>query len=107
DDTVTRRTFLGAAGAAAASLGLPAVGAAAAPAVLRRAASRPAAVSSVNGLRAVGRAMELILQGTDTLDAAVEAVKIQELDATDQSVGYGGLPNEDGVVQLDASCMHG
>jgi N4-(beta-N-acetylglucosaminyl)-L-asparaginase len=34
-------------------------------------------------------------------------VKIQELDPTDQSVGYGGLPNADGVVQLDASCMHG
>jgi len=105
DHSVTRRTFLGVAGAAAASVGLPAVGAG--PAVLRRVASRPAAVSSANGLRAVSRAMELILQGTDTLDAAVEGVKIQELDPTDQSVGYGGLPNEDGVVQLDASCMHG
>ena len=47
------------------------------------------------------------MQGTDTLDAAIEGVKIQELDPTDQSVGYGGLPNRDGVVQLDASCMHG
>jgi N4-(beta-N-acetylglucosaminyl)-L-asparaginase len=51
--------------------------------------------------------MELVLRGTDTLDAAVEGVKIQELDPADNSVGYGGLPNEDGVVQLDASCMHG
>jgi N4-(beta-N-acetylglucosaminyl)-L-asparaginase len=51
--------------------------------------------------------MELILRGTDTLDAAVEGVKIQELDPADTTVGYGGLPNEDGVVQLDASCMHG
>lgn len=51
--------------------------------------------------------MELIARGTDTLDAAVEGVKIQELDPADNSVGYGGLPNEDGVVQLDASCMHG
>src|SRR5262245_15447601 len=107
DHTVSRRTFLGAAGAAAASIGLPAVGAAAAPAVLRGLPSRPAAVSTANGLRAVARAMELMLEGTDTLDAAVEGVKIQELDPTDQSVGYGGLPNEDGVVQLDASCMHG
>src|SRR5262249_27060867 len=41
------------------------------------------------------------------LDAAVEGVKIQELDPEDNSVGYGGLPNEEGVVQLDASCMHG
>src|ERR671915_958022 len=46
-------------------------------------------------------------QGRDPLDAAVEGVKIQELDPTDNSVGYGGLPNEEGVVQLDASCMHG
>ena len=46
-------------------------------------------------------------QGADTLDAAVEGVKIQELDPEDTSVGYGGLPNELGVVQLDASCMHG
>jgi N4-(beta-N-acetylglucosaminyl)-L-asparaginase len=51
--------------------------------------------------------MELVLRGTDTLDAAVEGVKIQELDPSDNSVGYGGLPNEEGVVQLDASCMHG
>jgi N4-(beta-N-acetylglucosaminyl)-L-asparaginase len=51
--------------------------------------------------------MELVLRGTDTLDAAIEGVKIQELDPADNSVGYGGLPNEDGIVQLDASCMHG
>ena len=51
--------------------------------------------------------MELMLSGADTLDAAVQGVRIQEVDPTDNSVGYGGLPNEDGVVQLDASCMHG
>lgn len=100
---VSRRTFLGASGIAAATVALPSMS----PAILRRAASRPAAVSSSNGLRAVNRAMELMLGGTDTLDAAVEGVKIQELDPADNSVGYGGLPNEDGVVQLDASCMHG
>jgi N4-(beta-N-acetylglucosaminyl)-L-asparaginase len=64
-------------------------------------------VSSLNGLRGVARAYELVESGADTLDAAVEGVKIQELDPGDDSVGYGGLPNEDGVVQLDASCMHG
>src|SRR5687768_14707134 len=100
---VTRRTFLEASGLAAASVALPAVS----PAIIRRRASRPAAVSSSNGLRAVNRAMELVLGGADTLDAAVEGVKIQELDPADNSVGFGGLPNEDGVVQLDASCMHG
>ena len=106
---LTRRGFLGATGAAAVSLRLPSFGggALAAPATFRRRTARAAAVSSSNGLRAVSRAMELMLQGTDTLDAAIEGVKIQELDPNDNSVGYGGLPNEDGVVQLDASCMHG
>jgi len=65
------------------------------------------AVASANGLRGVQRAGELLAQGMDTLDAAIEGVKIQELDPNDASVGYGGLPNEEGVVQLDASCMHG
>jgi N4-(beta-N-acetylglucosaminyl)-L-asparaginase len=65
------------------------------------------AVSSANSLAPVTRAVELVLQGTDTLDAAVEGVKLQELDPNDNTVGYGGLPNEEGVVQLDASCMHG
>ena len=69
--------------------------------------SRPVAISSANSLAPVTQALELMLQGSDTLDAAVEGVKIQELDPNDNSVGYGGLPNEDGVVQLDASCMHG
>ena len=100
---VSRRTFLGASGLAAATVALPSGSAA----IIRRGAGRPAAVSSSNGLAAVNRAMELVLGGTDTLDAAVEGVKIQELDPKDNSVGYGGLPNEDGVVQLDASCMHG
>lgn len=68
---------------------------------------RTCVVASANGMRAVQRAYDLIQQGMDTLDAVVEGVKIQELDPTDQSVGFGGLPNEEGVVQLDASCMHG
>jgi N4-(beta-N-acetylglucosaminyl)-L-asparaginase len=70
-------------------------------------AARPVAVASANGLRGVQKAVDLVLQGTDPLDAAIEGVKIQELDPKDMSVGYGGLPNADGVVQLDASCMHG
>jgi len=78
-----------------------------APAVILRPPARPCVVASRNGIRGVARAMELIGRGTDTLDAVVEAVKIQELDPNDQSVGYGGLPNAEGVVQLDASCTHG
>jgi N4-(beta-N-acetylglucosaminyl)-L-asparaginase len=70
-------------------------------------AAKPVAVASANGLRAVQKAFDLLLQGADTLDAVIEGVKIQELDPADDSVGYGGLPNAAGVVQLDASCMHG
>ena len=51
--------------------------------------------------------MEVIKAGGDTLDAVIAGVNIVELDPRDTSVGYGGLPNEDGVVELDASCMHG
>jgi len=101
-DECSRRTFLGFTGAAAAAAALPRV-----PPARRHIVARAAAVSSGNGLRAVSRAMELMLGGSDTLDAVIEGVKIQELDPGDDSVGYGGLPNEDGVVQLDASCMHG
>jgi len=103
---VTRRDFL-LGGAAALPLAGLAARRAAAPAVIIRGDSRPCAVSSANSLAPVTRAMELLEQGVDTLDAAVEGVKIQELDPNDQSVGYGGLPNAEGVVQLDASCMHG
>ena len=45
--------------------------------------------------------------GGDVLDALIAGVNIVELDPADTSVGYGGLPNADGVVQLDACCMHG
>jgi len=92
-EPVSRRSFLEAMGLSAAAVTLPAPAFRGAPAIRR---SAPAT-----------RAAELVLNGTDTLDAAVEGVKLQELDPKDQSVGYGGLPNEEGVVQLDASCMHG
>ena len=58
-------------------------------------------------MAACAKAMELIKAGQDTLDAVIAGVNIVELDPKDRSVGYGGLPNEDGVVELDASCMHG
>jgi N4-(beta-N-acetylglucosaminyl)-L-asparaginase len=69
--------------------------------------ARPVVVASENGLRGVKVAYDQIVAGADTLDAIIAGVNIQELDPEDQSVGLGGLPNEDGVVQLDASCMHG
>jgi N4-(beta-N-acetylglucosaminyl)-L-asparaginase len=71
-------------------------------------AAPPVVIASGNGIRGVARAYEMITrQNADTLDAIIAGVNIQELDPNDQSVGLGGLPNEEGVVQLDASCMHG
>ena len=79
-----------------------------APALHLRPPARPVVVASANGIRGVAKAMDLIAaHGADTLDAAIEAVKIEELDPNDMAVGYGGLPNAEGVVQLDAACMHG
>jgi len=68
---------------------------------------RPIVIASGNGLQATARAMELIKQGKDALEAVVEGVTIVEDDPKENSVGYGGLPNEEGVVELDASVMHG
>ena len=107
ESSLSRRNFLGATGAAIAGTALGPGLAVAAPAVLQRGAGRPCVIASANGLRGVEKAFGMIVKGADTLDAGVEGVKIQELDPTDQSVGYGGLPNADGVVQLDAACMHG
>jgi N4-(beta-N-acetylglucosaminyl)-L-asparaginase len=107
--TVSRRRFFETTGALAAAAALPGKLSARfpTPAIVLRPLAQPVAISSSNSLLPVGKAMELMIAGGDTLDAAVEGVKIQELDPKDQSVGFGGLPNEDGVVQLDASCMHG
>ncbi len=70
-------------------------------------AARPVAVASKNGLRAVARAVERMKAGAAPLDAVVEGVNIIEEDPADMTVGYGGVPNEEGVVQLDACVMHG
>lgn len=64
-------------------------------------------ISSGNGLAATKKAYEMIVAGDDVLDGVVAGVNIVEADPRDMSVGYGGLPNERGVVQLDAACMHG
>jgi len=77
-----------------------------------RFAGKNCVVGSANGLHTdrpsgVKIAYDKIMKGEDTLDAIIAGVNTQELDPEDNSVGYGGLPNADGVVQLDASCMHG
>lgn len=71
------------------------------------AAKRPLIISAAVGLHALARGMDLLKSGGDTLDAVVAAVTVVEDDPNVDSVGYGGLPNEEGVVELDASVMHG
>jgi len=105
----TRRDFLRAtagAGAGAAFGIVPAVKLEGGPAVHIRRVT-PVAVASANGREAVAKAIEIVQAGGDTLDAVIQGVNIVERDPNDTSVGYGGLPNLDGVVQLDSSVMHG
>src|SRR5450755_2132189 len=64
-------------------------------------------VTSANGVEAAKAARQALIQGYDPLDAAIAGVNINELDPNDMSVGYGGIPNEEGVVQLDACVMDG
>lgn len=107
--TLSRRDFIAtSATAAGAVLAGPALAAPVGEAGASSArAARPVVIASGNGIRGVKRAYDMIAAGADTLDAIIAGVNIQELDPDDQSVGFGGLPNEEGVVQLDASCMHG
>ncbi|MBI4548407.1 MAG: N(4)-(beta-N-acetylglucosaminyl)-L-asparaginase [Ignavibacteriae bacterium] len=70
-------------------------------------AGKPLAISSANGTKALEKAMGMIKDGADALDAVIAGVNIVEDDPEDTSVGYGGLPNEEGVVELDAAVMHG
>jgi len=86
-----------------------------APSVAASQAARPIVIASANGHHyknggqrtCVEEAFERMTAGEDVLDALVAGVSIVELDPEDTSVGFGGLPNADGVVQLDACCMHG
>jgi N4-(beta-N-acetylglucosaminyl)-L-asparaginase len=64
-------------------------------------------IASHNGLTAAAKARELLLAGKSPLDACVEGVTLVEDDPAEHSVGYGGVPNEAGVVELDAAVMDG
>lgn len=100
---VSRRNFLTAASIVAGSLATgsrEALGA-------RPAGSRPIVVSSGNGLRATEQAMKILKAGGRPLDAVIAGVNIVEDDPKDMTVGFGGLPNERGIVELDASVMDG
>lgn len=106
---LTRRSFVS--GVALGAIGAAARGATAAPTIevkqKMRAASTPVIVCAANGFAYLERGYAALKAGGDTLDAAIEVVTGPEDDPKDDSVGLGGLPNEEGVVELDASCMHG
>jgi len=117
-----RRLFVKTAAAGLAASAVPAAlaaetapGARRAPEALVRRAGRPVLVSDVSSIRyrnggpesGIERAFRGITGGEDMLDALVAGVNIPELDPEETGIGYGGLPNADGVVQLDSCCMHG
>lgn len=116
---ISRRRFVisGAAAGIGAGLGvaMPEKLKAGAPAVLRGGRVRPVVIASANGHRyrhdgdktCVETVFSMMTGDSDVLDAVIAGVTLNELDPGDASVGYGGLPNGDGVVQLDASVMHG
>jgi N4-(beta-N-acetylglucosaminyl)-L-asparaginase len=84
-------------------------------AVMAQRPARPVVIASVNGhffrnggpKTVIETAWEMMARGSDVLDALIAGVNIDELDPADPYVGYGGLPNAEGVVELDASVMHG
>jgi N4-(beta-N-acetylglucosaminyl)-L-asparaginase len=113
---LNRREFVQtttAAGVAAAALPTTLFGQA--PTVMTPKSVKPVVVSSGNGnaskdadnVTCVAKAFGMITKGADVLDALVAGVSIVELDPNQTGVGWSGLPNAEGVVQLDASCMHG
>jgi N4-(beta-N-acetylglucosaminyl)-L-asparaginase len=114
-DKRSRREFVKAGGAATVAAAVPASAFEQAPTVLVRRATPPVVISSGNGHRyrnggprtCVEEAWQRMVKGEDVLDALIAGVNIVELDPDEMYVGYGGLPNADGVVQLDSCCMHG
>jgi N4-(beta-N-acetylglucosaminyl)-L-asparaginase len=77
------------------------------PAPDARTSGLPVLIGSANALPGMKAHYARLVEGADPLDVAIDVVKITEADPNDDSVGLGGLPNEDGVVQLDAACMYG
>ena len=112
---ITRRDFVRAGVLVGAASGLADEHARAQAPAIRKSSARPVVIASGNGNRfknggdrtCVEEAFRLLVGGADPLDAVIAGVNIVERDPEDTSVGYGGLPNADGIVQLDSCCMHG
>ena len=112
---LNRREFVKAGTAAGLAAAAPVTAFAKGPTMMSQSGSKPVVVASGNGQQyknggdktCVETAFERMTKGEDVLDALIAGVNIVELDPADTSVGYGGLPNAEGVVQLDSSVMHG
>ena len=109
--TVSRRDFIATAVAGSLSLGLGNQKGIAQDSRKNEPASasgkRPIIICANNGYNYLDDAYAFLAAGGDTLDAALKVVQGPENDPNDTSVGLGGLPNEEGMVELDACCMHG
>ena len=112
---MNRRDFVRAAVGAGLAAAAPQTLRGQSPTIMTAKSVKPVVISSANGnkfknggdMTCVHKAWTMMTQGADVLDALIAGVNIVELDPLDDSVGYGGLPNADGVVQLDSCCMHG
>ena len=106
---VSRRDFLTSALAGSVAVGLPNAAGQESENKnsIKRAAKLPIIISAANGYNYLDQAHAFLAGGGDTLDAALKVVQGPENDPNDESVGLGGHPNEEGVVELDACCMHG
>jgi N4-(beta-N-acetylglucosaminyl)-L-asparaginase len=105
--SITRRGFLESAVVASLATGLNAQENKTPHTPAASSAKRPIIICANNGRNYLDDAFLFLKNGGDTLDAALRVVKGPEDDPKDDSVGLGGLPNEEGVVELDACCMHG
>jgi N4-(beta-N-acetylglucosaminyl)-L-asparaginase len=110
---ISRRAFVSTVSTAAVVAARPALGQA--PTMMTRRTVKPVVIADMSGAKfrnggtqtCVEKAFAMITSGTDVLDALIAGVNIPELDPEETGIGYGGLPNAEGVVQLDSCCMHG
>ncbi len=112
---MNRRDFVRTSAAAGLAAAAPTTLFAQTPTMMTPSSVKPVVIASGNGNRGknggdvvcVEKAYQMITAGDDVLDALIAGVTIVELDPEESGVGYGGIPNADGVVQLDSCCMHG